>query len=120
MDRQGATSTTLIESNEDNDAFSWFGDLAEKGTKHRLGKDLRQFKGRELSGIVLEIDDHTDKTQQHRFQFTRIRAAASDPMMICSSRALGQTPPQPMQPPPMGILGILGIFCHRCQTAEQN
>ena len=27
---------------------TWFGDLAEKGAKTRVGKDLRQFKDREL------------------------------------------------------------------------
>ena len=61
----------IIESNAETESFSWFGDLAEKGTKHRLGKDLRQFKDRELDGIMLQIDDHADKSQQHRFQFTK-------------------------------------------------
>lgn len=61
----------IIESNTETEAFSWFGDLAEKGAKHRIGKDLRQFKDRELDGILLQIDDHADKSQQHRFQFTK-------------------------------------------------
>jgi DNA polymerase I-like protein with 3'-5' exonuclease and polymerase domains len=61
----------IIESNAETEAFSWFGDLAEKGAKHRIGKDLRQFKDRELDGILLQIDDHADKSQQHRFQFTK-------------------------------------------------
>ena len=61
----------IIESNAETEAFSWFGDLAEKGAKTRVGKDLRQFKDRELNDILLLIDDHADKSQQHRFQFTK-------------------------------------------------
>ncbi len=65
----------IIETNAETEAFSWFGDLAEKGAKHRLGKDLRQFKDRQLDDVVMLIDDHADKSQQHRFQFTKRRSA---------------------------------------------
>jgi DNA polymerase-1 len=68
----------IIESNAETEAFSWFGDLAEKGSKTRVGKDLRQFKDRELDGILLQIDDHADKSQQHRFQFTKRQSARRD------------------------------------------
>jgi DNA polymerase-1 len=68
----------IIESNAETEAFSWFGDLADKGAKTRIGKDLRQFKDRELDGILFQIDDHADKSQQHRFQFTKRQSARRD------------------------------------------
>ena len=65
----------IIESNAETEAFSWFGDLAEKGAKTRVGKDLRQFKDRELDGILLMLDDHSRESQKHRFRFTKQSSA---------------------------------------------
>ena len=105
----------LIESNQDTDTFSWFGDLAEKGTKHRLGKDLRQFKGRELSGVALIIDDHGEESQKHRFKFTHIRAKHVDVMDDLFVKKLGLPPlpaaePAPAAAPAAPNSGAFGAF----------
>lgn len=68
----------IIESNAETEAFSWFGDLAEKGSKTRVGKDLRQFKDRELDGVLLLIDEHSKESQKHRFMFTKQKSSRHD------------------------------------------
>ncbi|MCP5560198.1 MAG: bifunctional DNA primase/polymerase [Verrucomicrobiaceae bacterium] len=78
----------IIETNAETEAFSWFGDLAEKGAKTRVGKDLRQFKERELDGVVMLIDDHADKSQQHRYQFTKRSSARRNVLGDLFSRLL--------------------------------
>jgi DNA polymerase I-like protein with 3'-5' exonuclease and polymerase domains len=78
----------IIETNAETEAFSWFGDLAEKGAKMRVGKDLRQFKERELEGVVMLIDDHADKSQQHRYQFTKRSSARRNVLGDLFSRLL--------------------------------
>ena len=108
----------IIESNAETEAFSWFGDLAEKGTKHRLGKDLRQFKDRELDGILLLIDDHADKSQQHRFQFTKRNSARSN-VLGDFFAAFGptQTPPSTTSD---GHMGHFGHFVALPNTGENK
>ena len=36
---------------------------------------MREFKERELDGAVMLIDDHANKSQQHRYQFTKRSSA---------------------------------------------
>jgi hypothetical protein len=78
----------VIETNAETEDFAWFGDLAEKGAKMRVGKDLRQFKEREPDGVVMLIDDHADKSQQHRYQFTKRSSARRNVLGDLFSRLL--------------------------------
>ncbi len=108
----------IIESNAETEAFSWFGDLAEKGVKHRVGKDLRQFKDRELDGIQLRIDDHAAKSQQHRFQFTK---HGNEPRNVLGEffTALGTPQPAPAAPTD-GHIGQFGHFVALPNTGENK
>lgn len=42
------------------------GQVSRERARTRVGKDLHQFKERELDQIVLTIDDHANKSQHHR------------------------------------------------------
>jgi len=68
----------VIIAHDDEDLFSWFGDLAEKGVKTRVGKDLRQFRGRQLGGIAMRVDDRVRETQKQKFIFTAARSENVD------------------------------------------
>ena len=108
----------IIEANAETEAFSWFGDLAEKGAKHRLGKDLRQFKDRELDGIVMLVDDHTHKSQQHRFQFTK---QGNGRLNVLGDFFGSIEPPAGViQPPNHGHLGHIGHFVALPHTGENK
>ncbi|MEN8677583.1 MAG: DNA polymerase, partial [Alteriqipengyuania sp.] len=58
---------------DDQDALAFFavgGDLTSREAKTRIGKALRQFKGRELGGVQLLIDDH-GKGQRQAVKFAQ-------------------------------------------------
>ena len=82
----------IIGSHAETGAFSWFVNLAAKGSKHRLGKDLRQFKDRELDGVLLMIDDHSKESQRHRFMFTKLKNSRRDVLGTFFGNALGEKP----------------------------
>ena len=81
----------VIITNEDNESFGWFGDLAEKGVKTKVSLQLRQFNRRELGGIVMQIDESPVKTQQHRYRFVTERAPHQDFVHVLFKRP--STPP---------------------------
>jgi DNA polymerase I-like protein with 3'-5' exonuclease and polymerase domains len=115
----------IIESNAETEAFSWFGDLAEKGSKHRLGKDLRQFKDRELDHIMLMVDDHADKSQQHRFQFTKRHNARKNVLSdFFAERSPSNNPTDASsgtaQPSNHGHIGHFGHFVALPNTGENK
>jgi DNA polymerase I-like protein with 3'-5' exonuclease and polymerase domains len=112
----------IIETNAETEAFSWFGDLAEKGSKTRVGKDLRQFKERELDQIVLLIDDHADKSQQHRFQFTKRQSARVNVLGDLFGRLLpGSGDPNPDSTDSSnGHIGHFGHFVALPNTGENK
>jgi hypothetical protein len=112
----------IIETNAETEAFSWFFDLAEKGSKTRVGKDLRQFKERELDQIVLLIDDHADKSQQHRFQFTKRQSARLNVLGDLFGRLLpGSGYPNPDSTDSSnGHIGHFGHFVALPNTGENK
>ena len=132
----------VIVTCEDNEAFGWFGDIAEKGTKTKISLQLRQFKGRELNGIVLEIDESTAKSQQHRFRFVKERLVREDFIATLfgldghdgqetgtaapsgKNKSSVETPQSPSEPTPTpSLFGHHGQVRHlptRCRVPEYN
>lgn len=63
----------LLEAATDCDELTFFaqdGDLSSRSAKVRIGKALRQFRGRHLEGIQLHIEDNT-KSERQRVMFAR-------------------------------------------------
>ncbi len=95
----------IIETNAETEAFSWFFDLAEKGSKTRVGKDLRQFKERELEITPTRVSSTA-------FSSPSGRAPDSMCLAICldaSYPAQAIQIPTP-QTPRMGTLGTSGTL----------
>ena len=70
-------------SEEDNDALAHFGDLenSDEARKNqtRLGLKLVKFKGRELSGIRLLVDDSLANAAKHKYRFVEAKGPQSPP-----------------------------------------
>ncbi|MFZ4766766.1 MAG: bifunctional DNA primase/polymerase, partial [Roseimicrobium sp.] len=97
----------VIVMHEDNEAFGWFGDLEEKGTKTKVSLQLRQFNRRELGGLVMQIDESAVKTQQHRYRFVTERTPQQDFVHVLYKRP-APPPPVPVRPACNGHLGQVG------------
>jgi DNA polymerase-1 len=97
----------VIVTNEDNERFGWFGDLAEKGVKTKVSLQLRQFNRRELGGLVMQIDESAVKTQQHRYRFVTERTPQQDFVHVLFKRP-SPPPAVPAKPSRDGHLGHVG------------
>ena len=67
----------LVANSDDNDALGWFGSFAEseaRGTKTKIGILLRKFRGREMSGVMLEIDASGGRSDHRQLRFARRQA----------------------------------------------
>jgi DNA polymerase-1 len=67
----------LVENNSEDDALGWFGSFDERevrGTKTKIGLSLRKFRGRELAGVTIEIDENNGRSERKEVRFTRRQA----------------------------------------------
>ena len=67
----------LVANSDDNDALGWFGSFAEseaRGTKTKIGLLLRKYRGREMSGVMLEIDASGGRSDRQQLRFVRRQA----------------------------------------------
>jgi hypothetical protein len=78
----------LIEAAAEDEALAFFcreGDLGSRSSKVRIGQALRQFRGRQLGGIQLQIEPNS-KSQRQRVKFAQ--PAAPERVDLC--HLLGQ------------------------------
>lgn len=67
----------LVANSDDNDALGWFGSFADgeaRGTKTKIGLQLRKYRSRELSGVMLEIDASSGRSDRQQLRFARRQA----------------------------------------------
>ncbi len=81
----------------DNDLFGWL-DLTERSGQTTLGKRLREFAGRCLGGIYLQIDTHDNR--RPRYRFTREHPPTQENMAaaVLGSRQTGSDQKGTCQP----------------------
>jgi hypothetical protein len=64
----------IIAGQKEDDRLSWFGDLEgidKLTTRTKVGKAIKAYQGRELSGIKMTIDDSNVKSIHHLVTFTK-------------------------------------------------
>ena len=82
----------LVAATDDEDLafFGSFEDGHSKDTKKRIGMTLRQFRDRELGGVVLEVDAHgKGDRQQVRFSATGTKGHQSEQILLSIFGNLG-------------------------------
>lgn len=82
----------LVGATDDEDLafFGSFEDGHSKDTKKRIGMTLRQFRDRELAGVVLEVDAHgKGDRQQVRFSSAASRTRPSEQILLSIFGNLG-------------------------------
>ena len=96
-------------ASEDNDDLAWFGSFCDeevRSTKTKIGIQLRKFRGRELDGVVLQIDGSQTKSERQPIRFVAAASVHTDSHLV-----LGQV---------FGDDGNLGDVPAVLKTPENN
>ena len=74
-------------ASSDHEDLVWFGSFAEedvRSTKTKIGLNLRKFRGRELDGIILQIESGQSKSERQQIRFVASTTIQTDPQLALS------------------------------------